>query len=54
MLFFTVSFPPTIRAPEVGRSPQEPGGEGGWGPEVPIGGGGVGAAYIDRKTRLVD
>ena len=36
MLFFTDSFPPTIRTLEVGRSPQED-GEG-----FPVGGGGVG------------
>lgn len=43
MLFFTVSVPPTIRALDVGRSPQEDGeglGLGGGGE----GGGGVGAA----------
>ena len=40
MLFLMVSLPPTIRALEVGRSPQEEGegGGGGWGLEVPAGG----------------
>ena len=40
MLFFTVSCPPTIRAPEEGRPPQEDGVGG-----LPVGGnGGVGGA----------
>ena len=52
MLFFTVSCPPTIRAPEEGRPPQEDGVGG-----LPVGGNGgvggadgVGAAWIGKKT----